>query len=632
MKGRISMAEAMLILYCLNKLRTELCRGIRHQSASMYMSITYRVLLFFFSFLLTSFSASGQDMLQRRVSVQATRKPVREIFKSVEKQAGFYFSFDNSLVNTDSLVTISAKNKTVEDVLKSVFGSRYQYLESADHLIIQTSTAPPSWFVSGMVTDMFTGEPVSYATIYERQQLVSTMSDENGRFRLQLRSRRPGVAISISKVSYADTLILLSSEQAQDMKVDIRQVSYVMDSVVISGVEKNWLASAFISSKQTMNSLNLDNFFAKQPFQISLTPGLGSHGRMGSQVVNKFSLNVLGGYTAGVKGFELGTLFNIVKHDMGYVQVAGFFNIVGGSVYGLQIGGLYNSVLDSVSGVQIATVSNIVAKDMKGIQIAGLYNHSFHSKGIQVAGLGSVNVKSCKGVAIGGIFNSTQKMDGLQIAGIANVNVKGTKGVQVAGITNFSGHEVRGLQVAGLVNITKSLKGMQIGLINIADTSEGYSIGFLNMIRKGYHKVSISTSELQHLTFAYKSGNQRLYSILVAGFQLDENEQAFSIGYGLGIDRALGKNFFLNPELTHQYFFTGNEEQQNLLSRLQLNIKYRLGKFCEIYAGPAFSVLYAKQTSPVEGYTTDLSRGYPSISFGKEVKGWIGWNIGLDLF
>jgi hypothetical protein len=39
-------------------------------------------------------------------------------------------------------------------------------------------------------------------------------------------------------------------------------VSYVIDSVVISGVEKNWLAGALLSSKQTMNSLNLDNFSA----------------------------------------------------------------------------------------------------------------------------------------------------------------------------------------------------------------------------------------------------------------------------------------------------------------------------------------------------------------------------------
>jgi hypothetical protein len=596
------------------------------------MNKPYRILFLLLCFLIISFPIAAQNMLQRKVTVHATKKPLKDVFKSIEKQASLYFSYNNNIINNDSLVTISADNKTVEETLKSILGSRYQFSESIDHIIIQPTLTTQFWYVSGIVVDKITGEPVNYATVYERQQLVSTMTDENGRFRLQLKEKKSSVSINVSKVSYADTLILLSSDQPQDIRIGIEQVSYTMDTVTISGVEKNWLAGAFLSSKQTMNSLNLDNFFSKQPFQVSLTPGLGSHGRMGAQVVNKFSLNVLGGYTAGVKGFEMGTLFNIVKQDMGYVQIAGLFNIVGGNVSGVQIGGLYNSVLDSISGIQIAGLSNIVAKDMKGIQVAGLYNHSYHSKGIQIAGLGSVNVKSCKGVAIGGLFNSTQKMDGVQLAGFANVNVKTTQGVQLASIANFGGNEVRGLQIAALANIAKKLKGVQIGFINVADTSEGYSIGFLNIIRKGYHKVSISTSELQHLTLAYKSGNQRLYSILVMGFQLDSRQQSYSIGYGLGSDRALGKKFFLNPELTHQYFYTGNDEQQNLLSRLQINIKYRVGKSFEIYAGPAFSLLYAKQTLPVEGYTSDLSNGYPSISFGKEVKGWIGWNIGLDLF
>ncbi len=575
----------------------------------------------------------AQDILQRKVTVQANNKPVAEVLKMIERQGRFYFSYNNNILRSDSLVTIFANNKQVSHVLENIFGSQFQYAESNDHLIILPATSFQYWYVSGMVVDKNTGEPVSFATVYERQQLIATMTDEKGRFRLQLKERKPNATISISKVSYADTIILVSGEQHQDLKVGIAQISYTLDSITISGVEKNWLAGIMLSSKQTMNSLNLSNFFTKQQFQFSLAPGLGSHGRMGSQVVNKFSLNLLGGYTAGVNGFEMGSLFNIVKKDMRYVQIGGLFNIVGGNASGVQLAGLYNSVLDSVKGIQIAGLTNIAAKDMKGIQLSGIYNHAYRGKGIQMAGIGNVNVKSSTGINLAGIFNSTQYMNGVQMAGIANVNVKKTKGVQMAGIVNLSAKEMKGLQIAGWVNIAKVLKGVQIGLINIADTSEGYSIGLLNIILKGYHKLSISTSELQHLTFAYKSGNQRLYSILVGGTQLNENQKAFSIGYGLGSDIPFAKGkFFINPELTHQYFYTGNEEKQNLLTRLQLNLKYKLGKYCSIYAGPAFSVLYAKMEVVPEGYKSDFINGYPSVSFGKEVKGWLGWNIGLDLF
>lgn len=592
-----------------------------------------RYLLFFFLCTFGITVAPAQNMLERKVDIQIQRKPVAEVLKAVEKQAGFYFSYSSDIVKSDSLVSLSLRNRTVEDVLEAVFGKRYQYIESNDHLIIQPALSYQYWYVSGMVVDKATGEPVGYATVYERQQLISTMTDERGRFRLQLKERKPNATISISKVSYGDTLIVLSSDQPQELKISIAQIHYTLDSVVISGVEKNWLAGLMLSSKQTMNSLNLDGFFSKQPFQFSLTPGLGSHGKMGAQVINKFSLNILGGYTAGVNGFELGTLFNIVKQDMKYVEIAGLFNIVGGKASGVQVAGLYNSVLDSVSGIQLAGLSNIVTHDMKGVQIGGIYNHAYNHKGVQIAGIGSINIKSGKGVSIGGIFNSTQNMSGVQVAGIANVNVKKTNGVQVAGIVNVSAREINGLQLSSFVNIASKLKGVQIGIVNIADTSEGYSVGLFNFILRGYHKLSISTSELQHLTLAYKSGNRKLYSILIFGMQLDFNQQAISAGYGLGSDMPVGKKgWYFNPELTHQYIYAGNDEQQNLLNRLQLNIKYKLGKLCYIYAGPAVSILYAKQKETPEGYKSDFINGYPSFTLGKEVKGWIGWNIGLDLF
>ncbi len=488
----------------------------------------------------------AQDYLHKKVTVQVKNKPVAGVLKTIEQHGNFYFSYNNNILREDSLVSLNAVDKEVQQVLETMFGKRYLYIERDNYIIIQPALSNQYWYVSGIVIDKSTGERVSNATVYEREQLVSTMTNEQGYFRLQLKERRPDVNISVSKISYADTLVVLSSaSQPAELTLSISPVSYQLDSVVISGVERTWLGSAFLSSKQTMNSLNLNSFFSKQPFQFSLTPGLGSHGRMGAQMVNKFSFNVFGGYTAGVNGFELGTLFNIVKKDMKYAQIAGVFNIVGGSVSGVQIAGLHNTVLDSVSGVQVAGLTNVVSKRMKGIQVAGLYNHAVRGDGIQVGGLGNINIRNASGVQVGGFFNCAQQLNGTQIAGFANVNVKKLKGIQIAGMANVSVKEVNGLQIAGFVNFTKVLKGVQIGMVNIADTSEGYSIGLLNIVRKGYHKLSISTSELQHINIAYKSGNHKLYSILVAGFQLDDKEQAYSFGYGLGSDMRLGKGFFL---------------------------------------------------------------------------------------
>jgi hypothetical protein len=107
------------------------------------------------------------------------------------------------------------------------------------------------------------------------------------------------------------------------------------------------------------------------------------------QVVNKFSLNLAGGYTAGTNGFEIGGLFNINKGDSRYLQLAGIFNLVGGTMTGLQLAGAHNGALDSVKGVQLSLFTNDAAKQLYGVQISALYNHTRFLKSLQI---GLVNI------------------------------------------------------------------------------------------------------------------------------------------------------------------------------------------------------------------------------------------------
>lgn len=62
---------------------------------------------------------------------------------------------------------------------------------------------------------------------------------------------------------------------------------------------------------------------------MSLTPGLSTHGFFNSQIVNTFSLNLIGGATAGVDGTELAGGFNVNQYDMRGAQFAGVINVVG---------------------------------------------------------------------------------------------------------------------------------------------------------------------------------------------------------------------------------------------------------------------------------------------------------------
>lgn len=338
------------------------------------------------------------------------------------------------------------------------------------------------------------------------------------------------------------------------------------------------------------------------PVRFAIVPGLSTQGKDDINTTSNFSLNYFGGSTGSVNGVELGSLFNIDKKNMQYVQAAGLFNMTGGHVKGVQMAGLFNAVQDQLMGIQYAGLINFVSKNVYGAQLSGLHNQA------------------------GG------KLKGIQAGGISNYAGEKVQGIQLAGIANISKKEFTGLQAAGILNYTKHLKGLQIGLINIADTSSGFSLGLINIVRKGYHKVTLSSNEVLNASLSVKTGNAKLYNILMVGINAGKNDKCFSYGYGIGHEMTFGNRFTVNPELTTQYMYLGNWHYVNQLSRLQVLGSIKLGKGIALFAGPAFSVYYTEQPAQVKGYKFML----PSDSYhvfelwNDNVTGWIGWTAGIS--
>jgi hypothetical protein len=356
-----------------------------------------------------------------------------------------------------------------------------------------------------------------------------------------------------------------------------------------------WKTVSFAQS--TNNSYNI-----KVPARAGVLPGISTQGKNDKFTTSNFSLNLLGGYTGSVNGLELGGWFNIDKHDLKGLQAAGWFNVVYGDVKGLQMGGWFNGAKNNVTGAQFGGLVNYANKNVNGMQMAGIYNH------------------------VAGSFN------GLQTAGICNYTQQSVKGFQLAGIANINSRSTKGVQIAGVVNYTKHLKGLQIGLINIADTSDGFSIGLLNIVKKGYHKITISSNEVLNANLAIKSGNKKLYNILMVGINAGGDDKIFSYGYGIGHEIKMSSWFTVNPELTTQYLYLGNWNYLNQLSKIQVLATVKVANKVAIFGGPSFSVYYSDQLEPVKGYKFLVPReSYHTYDlWSNNVTGWIGWCAGIS--
>lgn len=613
----------------------------------------------------------GGELLNKTISVEIKKKPLSEALKTISAQGHFYFSYNSNIIAGDSIVSLSVKGKTVKQALDMLLGHNYQFKETENHIIILPLE---KWYtVSGYITDAASGQRLADASVFDEQQLASTLTGPDGFFRLRLRDKGDMAArIRASKSFYKDTSIAADRGSAEELTLVMTPIEHSLPGVTVtqySEMEKTWMARLLISKRIKMQSANLERFFVNRPLQVSVLPGLSTHGRMSTQVSNELSFNVLGGYSAGVKGTEIGGLFNIDKKDVKYAQVAGIFNSVGGSVAGVQVGGIANNVWGLVDGVQIGGIANLVYNGRRnaaladsvpavhGIQVSGIINVVVNRRpnatsggsvptvhGIQVAGIANVvfkgsaapadSVPVVEGIQTAGIVNAVNgPIHGIQVAGIVNAVNGRTHGIQVAGITNLNRRNLHGLQISGILNTAKKVEGSQIGLINIADSVDGYCLGLVNIAKHGYHVLSLESTDMLSINAAYKAGNPRLYSILGAGMNYSGEKEIYAIRYGIGREMKLAKRLALTAEVTVNDFYPSSNWKNIIVMRLEPALNLRLHKLLSLYAGPVLSFCPDTNISVTDYFPGIVpSRALYTIDSWHNTATWIGWKMGISLF
>ncbi|KEO72218.1 hypothetical protein [Anditalea andensis] len=294
-------------------------------------------------------------------------------------------------------------------------------------------------------------------------------------------------------------------------------------------------------------------------FQFSFVPFVGTNGIYSGNTVNDVSINLLGGYSAGTRAFEMAGLFNINRGNMTGVQWAGLFNQVGGQVDGVQMAGLFNSNLQDVRGVQLAGLTNFTTGSVDGIQLAGLVNFT------------------------------PKKVKGVQLAGLLNFTAQDLHGTQVSGLANFVAKDVKGSQISPF-NYASKVQGFQLGLFNYADSMSGVPVGLISFVRTGYHTVELSYNEVLPLNVALRTGKREFYNILFAGMRPEINEEVtWAFGYGIGTSPRLGSRLFLNIEASSEQLNRGNVEALNLVNRLFVGVDFQLAHKMALFAGPTFN-------------------------------------------
>ena len=605
--------------------------------------------------ILSVFELNAQSILSRNVSLNIEKQRLGTILQLLETKGDFKFAYHSKILPADSLVSLRVSNMSIAQTLDELLGQQYEFRQSGNFVVLryapreltlfinESGGNPELYTIKGQVVDKVTGKPILDASVYEKQLLVSAITDQNGYFSLRFKNAYQAIALTVSKENYKSSVTHFLAE------VNITNRSAYAEKFIggeFPNIEHTWLGRKLVTTKQKIQSINIGGFISKAPYQVALVPGLNSHGSLSGQVVNKFSFNAIGAYSAGVDGAEVGLIFNIDKSDVRFLQFAGAFNLVGGNLKGVQIGGMFNVVGGEANAAQISLGYNHIGKDFEGFQVGGLYNRVGKgllgvqfSTGLNTIGddfngiqIGALNIvgKETRGVQMAVGANLVGgKASGLQIGGLANINYE-SSALSISPLLNLNVTKSSGFQV-GAINYTKKLTGLQLGILNISNDNSGYSLGLINIALKGFHKFYLGTNETTDFSFAYKGGNSHFYNILKFGANRKSAPDIYTFGLGFGTSISIYKAMSVSPELSSQYVYQGSWAYTNLLQRLELPLTIKVNDWLSVVGGPSLNIYYSKQQNPIGRYglLQDKHRHY---SFANpRYSGWLGWSFGVNI-
>jgi len=583
--------------------------------------------------------------LSRKVSLDIPSCSLEVALIEIGKAADFRFSYDADLIPGKRQVRVKASNTPVNSLLREMLGKEVRPKEVGNHVILVRNGAQAREKqvftrirLSGIILDASDRRPLENATVYEVENRYSAISSGDGNYKILIPSGKKIRGLSFCKSGYYDTVVFIRQSADCRMDVMLRPISgqlarmYTLSgSLRYSGTDSLGIVNWLVPHESMVNAQNLE-VRTSRTFQASIIPYIGTNWKVTGSITNSFSLNLLAGYTGGLKGLEVGGLLNITRNRISGVQIGGLGNIVGGQGNGWQVGGLFNFDLGKYDGVQVGGLFNYVPDTVKGVQVTGLANIvTGRIKGVQIAGLTNIVTHHCDGWQISGLLNLTiQDVKQVQISGLVNYG-RNMDGVQVAGLINIARRQNNGLQIAGFVNYATIVHGLQLGLINISNTVErGLPIGLFSYVQEGYHLFELSGNEIFYGNVAFKSGTRTFYNFLQFGMGSDYKMHG---SYGIGTIFTLKKKLSMNIDASAGFVYHPVDTiYHGLLVKFNPSLEYRFAKHFAIFGGPAYNCFVFSKGQP-----SATPRGLSTYDFyfsstaNASIQMWIGGVLGIRL-
>lgn len=226
-----------------------------------------------------------------RLTLNFTGAEIEKVFDRIEEESDFFFLYNESLLNTDRKIDITADNQSIDVVLENLFaGTDIMYTVIDKKIILapenkseidKTVNTVQQLIVTGKVTDSQNGLGMPGVNIIVKGTTMGTMTDSDGNFSITVPSATS--VLTFSFIGYLNQEINLNGRNSINVAL-VSDVEILSEVVVVGyGVQKKVNQTGSIASVESeklasYTTVDLSNTLAgKMPglrvMQIGGEPG-----------------------------------------------------------------------------------------------------------------------------------------------------------------------------------------------------------------------------------------------------------------------------------------------------------------------------------------------------------------------
>lgn len=277
------------------------------------------------------FCCLSTSVYSQKITFNISNTTVKEAIELLKEKTGYSFVYEANDLDTKKIISVSAHNKPIEEVLKQILQKQDVVCEIkgkniivSKRNVIKNPSTQKFQNISGVVQDQ-NGEPVIGASVFIKDTKKGTVTDISGKFSFE--DIGSAATIVISYIGYKTQQIGIEGKTLLEVKL-VDDNKYLDELVVVGyGVMKKRDVTGSISSVKTndITALPTSNVLESMQGKIS---GLDMT-RQSGQVGSAFNFTIRGNrsLTASnsplilVDGMTYGSNVDINPNDVASIEV-----------------------------------------------------------------------------------------------------------------------------------------------------------------------------------------------------------------------------------------------------------------------------------------------------------------------